>query len=114
MSHVSRVMADNCLRIYVALEFARLVAEGKQSAWHLVTLLLMLPAVLFAPFNGAICNSLPKPRVLIGSGLVALVIAAVAYASGSDASGSATALLVGWGLVAVTAAINGPVRYAFL
>ena len=110
IAHVARVMADNCLRIYVALEFARLGEAQKQSAWHLVTLLLMLPAVLFAPLNGALCNSLPKPRVLLSSGIWALV----AVAGLTTLVAPDPGLLCCWALVAVSSAVNGPVRYAFL
>ncbi|HWY87947.1 MAG TPA: MFS transporter, partial [Gemmataceae bacterium] len=110
IAHVARVMADNCLRIYVALEFARLGEAQKQSAWHLVTLLLMLPAVLFAPLNGAVCNSLPKPRVLLWSGMLPLV----AIIGFTTLVAPYPGLLWCWALVAVTAAVNGPVRYAFL
>jgi 1-acyl-sn-glycerol-3-phosphate acyltransferase len=110
ISHVARVMADNCLRIYVALEFARLGDAQKQSAWHLVTLLLMLPAVVFAPINGAICNSLPKPRVLWGSALLPTAIL-IAFAR---MNGASSELVLCWAFVAVTSAVNGPVRYALL
>src|SRR5690242_7692353 len=84
ISHVARVMADNCLRIVVALHLASLGSAHKQSAWHLVTLLLVVPAVAFAPFNGAICNSLPKPRVLAGSALLPAVFYIVAGMIGAD------------------------------
>ncbi len=77
ISHFARVMADNCLRIYVALDFARQGRAQEQSAWHLITLLLMLPAVFLAPINGSICNGLPKRRVLIMSSFYALAAAAV-------------------------------------
>ena len=74
ISHVARVMADNCLRIYVALEFARLGDAQKVSAWHLVTLILMVPAVFFAPINGAICNGLSKQRVLLVSSIIPFIV----------------------------------------
>jgi 1-acyl-sn-glycerol-3-phosphate acyltransferase len=112
IAHVARVMADNCLRIYVALEFARLGEAQKQSAWHLVTLLLLLPAVFLAPLNGAICNSLPKTRVLTASALLPLAALLVpAFLRGPLAP---SYLLLCWVLVALTSAVNGPVRYAFL
>jgi 1-acyl-sn-glycerol-3-phosphate acyltransferase len=104
-SQVTRVTADNTLRLFVVLEVARHGAGQRESAWHLATLLLMLPAVLLAPLNGAIANSLPKRWVLSASaGLGALVILAFALASGP--------WLVCWALVAVTAAIYSPTRYA--
>jgi len=103
-------MADNCLRIYVALQFAHLAESNKQSAWHLVTLILMVPAVFLAPINGALCNSLPKARVLIGSAFLPLLVV-LWFALGSDPG---TGILLCWALVALTSAVNGPVRYAFL
>jgi 1-acyl-sn-glycerol-3-phosphate acyltransferase len=110
IAHVARVMADNCLRIYVALEFARQGRDQEQSAWHLVTLLLMVPAVFLAPINGSICNGLSKRRVLIMSSFYALAAATLFSLWRMDVPG----LLVCWSLVALTSAVNGPVRYAFL
>ncbi len=108
IAHVARVMGDNALRIFVVLDFARQSDAHTLGAWHLVTLLLMVPAVLFAPVNGALCNSLPKPRVLVGSaGFALAVVGLFAYWTGPS-------LLLCWGLVALSSAINGPVRYAFL
>src|SRR5439155_12441551 len=64
LSQTARVMADNCLRIFVLLTLAR---TEEAAAWHLVTAVLMLPAVVLSPVNGAISNSLPKRWVLLGS-----------------------------------------------
>lgn len=107
VAHVARVMADNCLRIYVALEFARLGEAERVSAWHLVTLIMMVPAVLLAPVNGAICNSLAKRAVLAVSGLVALGGVVAAWLGDFD-------LLACWGLVALTSALHLPARTALL
>jgi 1-acyl-sn-glycerol-3-phosphate acyltransferase len=108
IAHVARVLADNCLRLYVALEFAGRGPAHQQSAWHLVTLLLMLPAVLLAPVNGAIGNTLPKQMVLAGSTLAPLaVVVLFGFLPGVD-------LLVCWALVAITCAVNVPARYALL
>ena len=110
IAHVTRVLADNCLRIYTALSLARLSQAQTQSAWHLATFLLMVPAVFLAPLNGALCNSLPKTWVLAGSNFFCLL--AVAIFGGL--SGASPQLPLCWALVALTAAVNGPVRYAFL
>jgi 1-acyl-sn-glycerol-3-phosphate acyltransferase len=109
-------MADNCLRIYVVLQLAGVNELHRRTAWHLVTFLLMAPAVVFAPLNGAICNSLPKPLVLIGSSAFAWIALFAVY--GGDYLKELLAPehwhLVGWCLVALSSAVNGPVRYAFL
>src|SRR5262249_29166457 len=71
LSQTARVMADNCLRLFVVLELLR---GGVGGGWYLVTAILMLPAVVLAPLNGALCNSLPKRWVLIGSAAFALAV----------------------------------------
>src|SRR5262249_45415019 len=100
-------LADNCLRVFVVLELIRAGASEQDAAWHLVTALLVLPAVLLAPLNGALSNSLPKHRVLVGAAAYSLVIvAAFGFAH--------AAWLACWALVAVGAAVYGPTRYALL
>src|SRR4249920_1557657 len=73
-SQVARVTADNALRFFVCLEYARQGEEHNKSAWYLVTAIFMAPAILFAPFNGALCNSLPKARVLKASALFGFLV----------------------------------------
>jgi 1-acyl-sn-glycerol-3-phosphate acyltransferase len=107
LSQAARVMADNCLRLFVVLELAAGGTELREGAWHLVTAVLMVPAVFLAPVNGAIGNSLPKPRVLIGS--AAFCLAAVVIFALVDGQWIAC-----WALVAVGTAIYGPTRYALL
>lgn len=107
LSQVARVTADNALRLFVVLSFAALGAAQRNSAWHLATILLMVPAVLFAPFNGALCNSLPKPRVLIGSAAFGLAAVALFAWWGGD-------WMWCWGLIALSMAVYGPARYALL
>jgi len=107
VSQVARVLADNCLRIFVVLELARQGGGHQEAAWHLVTAILMVPAVLLAPLNGAIGNSLPKPLVLAGS---------AAWCAGATVF---FALLGGpwlacWALVVLGAALYSPTRYALL
>src|SRR5947209_17557764 len=85
LSQVGRVAADNALRFFVVL----LLYFGAyhDTAWYLVTGLLMAPAVLLAPLNGALGNSLPKPAVLIGAaalGLAATVLAALDLGKDTD------------------------------
>ena len=107
LSQVARVMADNCLRLFVVLELATAGTGLRDGAWHLVTAILMVPAVFLAPVNGALSNSLPKPRVLIGSAAFCLVVA-VAFMIVNGP------WLACWALVAVGAAVYSPTRYALL
>src|SRR5258708_8249711 len=64
ISQTARVTADNALRFFVCLDYASHGEAHKNSAWYVVNVIFTLPAILLAPFNGAICNSLPKSRVL--------------------------------------------------
>jgi 1-acyl-sn-glycerol-3-phosphate acyltransferase len=105
LSQVSRTLADNCLRIFVVLELARTGEAGRDPAWHQVTFILMVPAVVLAPCNGALGNSLPKPHVLRGAAGYCLAITA-AFAWIHDA------WQICWALVALGAAIYSPTRYA--
>jgi 1-acyl-sn-glycerol-3-phosphate acyltransferase len=108
------VTADTALRFFVVLLLHYLTPQStyRSTAWYLVTALLMAPAVLLAPLNGAISNSLPKPLVLIGSAAYGLIVTALAaLALGADADHG---WLLCWGLVALGSAVYGPTRYALL
>ncbi len=100
-------MADNCLRVFVVLEMARWGAAERDAAWHLVSALLVLPAVCLSPLNGALSNSLPKRWVLAGSALYCFSIVLGFGLNGGP-------WLACWGLIAVGAAIYSPARYALL
>ncbi len=107
LSQVARVVADHCLRVFVVLTAADAGAGRRESAWHLAIALYALPAVLLAPVNGALGNSLAKRWVLVGSAAGCLaIVGAFALAGG------------GWfaclGLVAVGSAVYFPTRYALL
>jgi 1-acyl-sn-glycerol-3-phosphate acyltransferase len=106
-SQTARVTADNALRFFVCLEYASYSDAHKNSAWYLVTALFTLPAVFLAPFNGAICNSLPKSHVLTGSAFMGLAVMGV-FALVQDH------WLLCWTLIATVSAIYGPTRYAML
>jgi len=105
MSQVSRELADNWLRLFVVLELLHQGTSHNENAWHLVTTLWTLPAVLLAPFNGALCNSLPKRPVLV---------AAAALGLAATLAGLTETLpwLACWAVVAVSFAVYGPTRYA--
>ncbi len=111
ISQGCRVVADNALRVWLFFETARLGDAERQSGWHLITALLMIPAIAFAPLNGALCNALAKPRVLVGSALflVTCQLLFLILASSGEPS-----WLVCWALTAVGAAIYSPTRYALL
>jgi 1-acyl-sn-glycerol-3-phosphate acyltransferase len=100
-------MADHCLRLFVILKAAAGDPAERESAWHFVVALFALPAIFLAPLNGALGNSLPKPKVLIGSAAFCLVVV-LAFIPAQA-----------WGhwclaLLAVGSAVYFPVRYAML
>ena len=107
LSQVARVLADNWLRLFVVLELAHEWSNHVDQAWHLVVLLWTLPMVVLAPFNGALCNSLPKPRMLMFSAIVGL-LAVLGGLLG------VVPWLACWTVVALSFAVYGPTRYAFL
>jgi acyl-[acyl-carrier-protein]-phospholipid O-acyltransferase/long-chain-fatty-acid--[acyl-carrier-protein] ligase len=107
LSQVARVMADNCLRMFLVLLLSSYDATFSQSGWHLLAALQMLPAVFFAPLNGALSNSLPKRWVLVATAAYcAGVVALFGVIEGP--------WIAGWTLLAVGGAIYGPTRYALL
>ena len=66
-----------------------------------------MPAVFLAPFNGAICNSLPKSRVLTWTAFYGFAVMAV-FALLSES------WITCWALISIGSAIYGPTRYAML
>src|SRR5262245_34883382 len=66
----------------------------------------MAPAIVLAPVNGALVNSLPKPIVLNGAALLT--------ALGVFALGLSGWWLACWSVVAVGAALSAPTRSALL
>lgn len=107
VSQTARVLADCALRIFVVLELYRAGSWQPDAAWQLVTVLLMLPAVVLAPVNGTLSNSLPKPLVLWTSAAYCLgVVAVFGWLRGP--------WLAAWALIALGAAVYGPTRYALL
>jgi 1-acyl-sn-glycerol-3-phosphate acyltransferase len=106
-SQVARVTADNALRFFVCLDYASQGEAEKNSAWYLVNAIFTMPAVFLAPFNGAICNSLPKPRVLTWTAFYGFVVmAAFCLLNGQ--------WITCWALISIGSAIYGPTRYAML
>ena len=113
LSQVARVLADNCLRMFVVVEVAAAGRQQRDAAWHQVTPFFILPFVLFAPVNGALSNSLPKRWVLVGSSALCLGVAALfGLLAGTAADPWLWCAAVA--LVAVGAAIYSPTRYALL
>jgi 1-acyl-sn-glycerol-3-phosphate acyltransferase len=107
VSQVARVTADNALRVFVVLEAARGTVGERDAAWHLVSALLALPAVLLAPVNGAIPNSLPRRGVLAGAAAYCTTVVALFGLLGGPWP-------LGWGLVALGIVVYSPARYAVL
>src|SRR5262249_13594773 len=77
ISQVAHFAGTYALRVFAALRVGSEVVVSSGSAWHLVSVLFMLPAVFLAPFYGAAGNSLPKIRVLRWSALFGLAVAAI-------------------------------------
>ncbi len=107
LSQVARVLADNCLRMFIVLTLAGVGPAERDSAWHLLTGLLMVPAVFFAPLNGALSNALPKGLVLVATSLYCGAVVVAFGAAGGP-------WVAGWAFVAVGAAVWSPTRYALL
>ena len=128
LSQTARVTADNALRFFVCLDYAERGSEAQQnSAWYLVNAIFTMPAVFFAPFNGAICNTLPKPRVLrwtafYGFAVMGLFLCLPAPADPlspgmREQGGEADRTIfwiVCWALISLGSAIYAPTRYAML
>jgi len=106
-SQTARVTADNALRFFVCLDYAGRGEAQQNTAWYLVTAIFSIPAMVLAPFNGAICNTLPKRHVLIATALFGFVVMGL-FGLLQDQ------WLWCWGLISISSAIYGPTRYAML
>src|SRR5262245_25290075 len=82
LSQVGRILADNCLRLFIVLEVARGTEAERDAAWHLTTALLALPAVFLSPLNGALSNSLPKRGVLVATTALTITVLLIFGLSG--------------------------------
>jgi hypothetical protein len=106
-SQSAHFLANYCLRVYVVLLMASEGAVQRDSAWHLVTALFMLPSVFFVPICGAVVNSLPKRAVLVGSAAYCLAVVVLFACVGH-----------GWlacvACVALGSAMYAPTRHALL
>ncbi|MBY0527226.1 MAG: MFS transporter [Gemmataceae bacterium] len=112
LSQVARVLADNCLRMFVVLLVARAGVVESRAAWFQVTPFFILPFLLFAPLHGALSNSLPKRAVLVGSSGFALIVSILlGLALGNESAGS---WCVGLALLMVGGALYSATRYALL
>lgn len=107
LSQVARILADNCVRVFVVLEVARAGTAQREAAWHEVAGLLALPAIFLSPFNGIVSNSLPKRGVLVGAAAWCLAVLCLFGFLGGP-------WLACWGLLAVGALVYSPTRYALL
>jgi 1-acyl-sn-glycerol-3-phosphate acyltransferase len=107
ISQVARVMSDHCLRIFAVLHTAAAGGGQRDAAWHVVVALWVLPSIFLSPINGAIANSLPKPRVLRGTALFCLAVILIFGLVGGGWLGCVALLAIG-------SAVYGPTRYALL
>jgi MFS family permease len=77
VSQSAHFLANYSLRVYVVLRLASEGAAQRDTAWHLVAALFMLPSVFLVPVYGAVGNSLPKRAVLVGSAAYCLAVVAL-------------------------------------
>ena len=107
ISQTARVTADNALRFFVCLDYASQGESQRDNAWYLINAIFTLPAVVFAPFNGAISNSLPKSSVVRWTACYGFrVMFAFALLQSQ--------WLTCWALISIGSAVYGPTRYAML
>lgn len=109
-SQSARAAADACLRLFTVLLAAGGSAGQRESTWHLVMALFMLPCLLLAPVNGAIGNSLPKRGVLVASAAWCLAVAVLCGTLGNGWLGGLPMVA----MVALGAAVFVPTRFALL
>jgi 1-acyl-sn-glycerol-3-phosphate acyltransferase len=108
----ARALSDQFTRVLILLELGGLHRAGG-SIWRgrdvepLLAAVLGLAALVLAPVAGALADSLPKRRVLMGtSGLCAVSLLALGLGLQS--------WLVCWALVAMALAVDAPTRFALL
>jgi hypothetical protein len=106
-SQAARAGADALLRLFAVLLATGGSPAQRESAWHLVMALFMLPCVLLAPVNGALGNSLPRRGLLVGAALYALALALAFGLIGH-------AWMTGVALIALGSAVYVPARLALL
>lgn len=107
VASTARSGADAGLRLFVVLLATAGTPGQRESAWHLVMALFMLPCVLMAPVNGALGNSLPKRAVLAGA---AAYMLAATLAFGLHGG----AWHAGVAVIALGSALFVPTRFAML
>jgi 1-acyl-sn-glycerol-3-phosphate acyltransferase len=113
LSQAARILADNCLRMFVVLEVGRGGGVADQVAWHQVTLFFILPFLVLAPAHGALSNAFPRGRVLAGAaGFSLTVIALLTILLGRHADSGQWCL--GLMVVMVSGALYSATRYAML
>jgi hypothetical protein len=95
VSQCAHVLAVYGLRAYVVLLLASEGATQRDTAWHIVSAVFMLPAVFFVPAYGALGNSLPKRAALVGSSVYCLVLVVLLAWSGRGALACAAGVALG-------------------
>src|SRR5436190_5746100 len=112
VSQTARVLADNCLRMIVALEvIAGIDLVSYAAAWHLLNVFAWLPFVLFASINGAIANHVPKRLVLLSSAMYCFSLPVLLGIGWEDFPGFRYSALT---MVMAGAAVFSPARFALL
>jgi 1-acyl-sn-glycerol-3-phosphate acyltransferase len=108
----ARALSDQFTRVLILLELGGLHRVGGRilrgrDVESLLAAVLGLAALVLAPVAGALANSLPKRRVLMGTSALCAV-ALLALGMGLQS------WLVCWALVAVALAVDAPTRFALL
>jgi 1-acyl-sn-glycerol-3-phosphate acyltransferase len=107
VSQVARILADNCLRVFIVLRAAEVSAAAGEFTWDVAAALFVLPALVLAPVNGALGNSLPKRLVLAAAAAFCLGAVGIFAVTGGP-------WLACLGVVALGNALYSPARYALL
>lgn len=113
ISQTARALADNCLRLFVVLQVAQVGQQEREAAWYQVNPFFFLPFIVLAPLTGAICNGLPRRRVLVGSAAFSLA-AGLIVGLWLRTDGNGWAWCAGLGVLMIGTAVFSPTRYAML
>lgn len=76
ISQAAHFFSNYSLRVFVVLVYAGQGGSRRDTAWHIVAAIFMLPSIFLVPLYGAASNAMPKHRALVGSAAYCLLIMA--------------------------------------